>query len=1248
MSIIKIFRDLESCSGDVIDDTGSIRDMVDLVFIPDISHNLYSTHAATNCWDPKYVWFLEILRRGFPSSRPITFSVDAPPSFASSLIDLYLHSCTTKLLDSLIEYRKDDPLRPLILISHNLGSIILKRALLQAADNNQYGSVRESVRAIVSLVTLRRPLKPLARPPKRFLPYQKSHVLSLKDNLWRSIGLSNPFSTDHQGRLRASVQCAELQLIESPPAFTYIDEKWVRTYEKQLRVLTFLEVVSPAVAKVAARDNECLGGLVVPLASSQWDLDNSSPETNIVYRVVKDRLSWMFQWVRDSEPIRMALTHHDLQWLRSLYPANLASRENRISDPAAGTFDWVWAHPSFNRWFQSSSGIYCIFGKAGSGKSTLAKFIANSVSERLSLRKCTGSRSPIIAPFYCDDSSPPISAEGILRSILHQVISSEPSLIKYIAPSMRRTYHWQDDISSFTSLLAETLLHLSKHARIFIILDALDECHDVLDGLIDVISGSWNHLSYVSRPYEASCVCDSSPPCLKLLITSRPTNRFNARLNPLGDYMDLSTGEAADGLMHDARAILDNRLNLFTDKGDKFDVLIPTLERLISADDSTGIFLWVILGVKFLSRDQEHGNIDETLSYLTTLPTNINDLYGSILKQSYGRDSYKSRLALIALRWVFLARRPLAIEELAQALRIGAGDLLDSSSTPKLPPGQSMTERNLCLPEIMIEILSPLLEVRASIVTFVHASVKEFLYALDIEDRFSAHDEIASTCLRYLTFVDFEYIRPRLQVACKRSELTPQDPFLLYAAVHWYHHIRLGESSITDIHKFTSPRSRILQIWFPIWWEHQCLQQWEVERYPKYPTEGIILSFLGNTPMVSELLQQQTMSVDECTPKGEEWTPLMAASWRGHDALVELLLSRSGGYTSNPRQNSRALMHAIDRGHKTTAQMLVMYWAIPSIGLEVSILNFQSDINDSPLLAAIRTRDDDMVRFLISYGADVNSPSDLAYPHHSTPMTTAVKAGASRVVEMLLASGASTDYPISIRTAAKLGAWDIAQTLHNVRRELGKLQHDFQAMIHYAAYQGDTRVIKLLLEYDIRISSTEEFGYTPLQAASRSGQLDAVRLLHGVDPTSAIDAFMDACEYAHLSIVQFFLAIGVDVNETRSGRSAVHCVLSDPKCGHVTTSLKTLPHEEKRLSVLKLLLNGGIYVNQKDTDGNTGLHLVALRAEKNLIQFFIDSGADVNLVNEDGDTALDITAQHGCPELVQLLVTAGAYVSNGT
>ncbi|WP_265033965.1 ankyrin repeat domain-containing protein [Wolbachia endosymbiont (group A) of Sicus ferrugineus] len=78
------------------------------------------------------------------------------------------------------------------------------------------------------------------------------------------------------------------------------------------------------------------------------------------------------------------------------------------------------------------------------------------------------------------------------------------------------------------------------------------------------------------------------------------------------------------------------------------------------------------------------------------------------------------------------------------------------------------------------------------------------------------------------------------------------------------------------------------------------------------------------------------------------------------------------------------------------------------------------------------------------------------------------------------------------------------------------------------------------------------------------------------------------------------------------------------------------------LGTTEYFIQKGADVNAKDKDGNTPLHLAAMKGKIDVVKILLEYNADVNTKNNEGRTALYYAANNNHQELVELLLAHGA------
>lgn len=121
-------------------------------------------------------------------------------------------------------------------------------------------------------------------------------------------------------------------------------------------------------------------------------------------------------------------------------------REAEIRDTYERTFRWIFEDPkergkpwdNFQTWLREDSGCYWIEGKAGSGKSTLMKFISTHPKTQELLRDWAGKSELITGSyfFWLAGTSLQKNQEGLLRSLLHTILSKRRDLISRVFPKL--------------------------------------------------------------------------------------------------------------------------------------------------------------------------------------------------------------------------------------------------------------------------------------------------------------------------------------------------------------------------------------------------------------------------------------------------------------------------------------------------------------------------------------------------------------------------------------------------------------------------------------------------------------------------------------------------------------------------------------------------------------------------------------------------------------------------------------------
>ena len=162
----------------------------------------------------------------------------------------------------------------------------------------------------------------------------------------------------------------------------------------------------------------------------------------------------------------------------------------------------------------------------------------------------------------------------------------------------------------------------------------------------------------------------------------------------------------------------------------------------------------------------------------------------------------------------------------------------------------------------------------------------------------------------------------------------------------------------------------------------------------------------GNLAMVKALLQ--SCSTDEINKLPDDWwLPIMVASSRGDDDMVELLLHHGADIDAESMDGKYALLLAIEKGRVSTVELLLRKGAKVknSIMDAVNLISMTPrDIAEGGMLPESVVLS--IVKLLIDHGADVDCEDSY---NKRTPLIIAISRKSLKVVELLVENGADVN-----------------------------------------------------------------------------------------------------------------------------------------------------------------------------------------------------------------------------------------------
>ena len=475
---------------------------------------------------------------------------------------------------------------------------------------------------------------------------------------------------------------------------------------------------------------------------------------------------------------------------------------------------------------------------------------------------------------------------------------------------------------------------------------------------------------------------------------------------------------------------------------------------------------------------------------LNELPETLDGTYEQTLQ---GIDKRKRDYAYRLLQCLFISKRPLRVEELAELFAIRPNAETIATFDARLRP-ENPEEFVLSACSTLVAVVN---DDGQKVVQFSHFSVREYLASdrIAISNHVSrfhilprpAHALLARVCLTVLLRLDNQVDKD-----------IQNSPLASYAARYWADHARF-ENVSSDIK-----------------YEMKCL-------------------FDKNKPHFATWLRLYDMDSPLSTPATYP-VPLYYAALCGFRDIAEHLLdvhpqdiNARGGKFVTP------LYAALEMGHPSVAMPLVEHGA-----------DMESR-NSGPLDIASHT---EVATLLIDRGADPNAKSNRG----ETLLHLAFKRGRDDICLYLLDHGADPNHPDNrgktlLHLAFERGRGDICRYLLDHGADVNHLDNRGSTPLHLASQNGHDEIVQLLFDYGADINRRDNRSLSPLHHASMGGLNSVVQLLldHGADANLPGNLGLTALHYASLrglnDTIQLLLDHGADTNlRDNRGKTALHHV----------------------------------------------------------------------------------------------------------
>ncbi|PKS10137.1 hypothetical protein jhhlp_001887 [Lomentospora prolificans] len=906
-----------------------------------------------------------------------------------------------------------------------------------------------------------------------------------------------------------------------------------------------------------------------------------------------------------------------LDWITDMDYA--PQHNDHIKERQEGTGLWLLDSNKYQTWLRGENQTLFCPGIPGAGKTVLSAVVISKLLEQYY-------RDPKLGVAYIYFHFRMHEKQGLdnlVSSLLKQLcelLSSVPAVVQdlYKRHTSVRTRPTVDELLDALAIVA------TSYTKVFIVVDALDECQEnhgcrktFIDKLLHLQGRAKVNLFATSRfipniterfKKEDWFEIRASTADIERYLDHRVQISTVAAVQQLRDDIKTTISQAADGMFLLARIYLD-------------EVSRAVKPRQIHAK---------IRGFQ----KQAAGSGEKERIHVLQLAYKA--AMERIEEQEYTRDVAKQALA-----WITCAKRPLSTTELRHALTIEEGDT-------------ELLEEDLVHIDDIVAICAGLVTIdeESDIIRLVHFTTQEYFEQNRDQWFPSVEEAISKVCITYLSFDSFEtgYCRTDAQLTQRLLEY----PLYDYAAKNWGHHARHAPELNPDIvitflyHKPKADASAELLF-------HRTNL---AGPYPDSIEQLLPLhlaSYFGILEVVKILLL--THKVEPDLRDASYRTALSWAAEFGHVDTVTMLLDH-GAAVNWEGTRGNILSYAIREGNERVVKLL---------------LDRSADFRRFfQLHHACRCGSEPIVRLLLDKGVEVSTLNQ----HGETAFQRAIRSGSEAVVTLLIRRGVSLESRNEIDMtplayAAELKNETIARLLLDEGAEIEARDSFGRTPLCYASYSGSEAIVKLLLNKGADIESRTCDGQTPLAYAISGRSIAVTRLLvaNGANLNTR-DKYNEtpltkAVSENHSTLVKVLLDNGAYYDDFASthvvpliiaaennSRDAADILLqagADIEArGEDGQTALCKAASKGHAAMIKILLSNGANIEAVDSQhGRTPLLLATLNGYGEEASILLEGGANMDVSDNKGCTPLIYASREGCLAVVKALLSRGASIEHG-
>ena len=443
--------------------------------------------------------------------------------------------------------------------------------------------------------------------------------------------------------------------------------------------------------------------------------------------------------------------------------------------------------------------------------------------------------------------------------------------------------------------------------------------------------------------------------------------------------------------------------------------------------------------------------------------------------------------------------------------------------------------------------------------------------------------------------------------------------------------------------------------------------------------------------IVSVLLNAKA---DPNAKRNNGWMPLLLSSIKGYTNIVQLLLQHDAVIDCrSPLTGATALILACECGFTDIVKILL------DNGANV---NVQDNEGQTPLQCASINGHSDIIVTLLQFNAD----PELQDNKGQTPLYHAIINGHSTIITLLQAVDKTALHCACInkwhtnvitallysntvhvnrqdekgRTALHWtcinGYSDIIATLLQFNADPTRRDNEGKTPLHHAIINRHSTVITALLQSDaVNVNTRDNKGQTALHCACIHKQHSniIIALLHSntvrvnIKDKKGRTALHWTCINGYSDIIATLLQFNADPTlRDNEGKTPLHHAIINGHSTVIATLLQanavptiqdtdgytplmyaiTMNNDESAQEILNSehyqLQNSSAYINIRNSDGETALHLACKKGNSKIVSVLLNGNADPNISSKNKETALSIALNHNCDDIVKLFCQSNA------